>query len=111
MEKKNTEQILELSKLKQYISEWFLDIHSTIELGKYDSFDRIYKIYDSTSSNLVYLHTFKVSEMLDESAKVSTSGIIDEELRGLVEQCIMLDKQLEENKKNFPRLDPVQKSN
>lgn len=111
MEKRFTEQTLELSKLKTYIGEWFLDISSSIEPGKYDSYERIYKIYDTSSSELVYTHTFGGAEMVDESAMVSTSGIINEELRGLVEQCITLDKQLEESKKQFPRLDAVQKTN
>ena len=98
-----------MSKLKEYISEWFLDVSSTIELGKYDSFERIYNLYDVSSSELIFKQTLKVSDIDVEKSLASTSGIINDELRGLVEQCIALDKQMEELNGNNSKTESQQK--
>lgn len=91
---------MSLGEMKNYISEWFLGINTKIVAGAYDTFDRKYVITEEGSGNVIFEHTFKVQDFVTDDAMVSTSGILDDELRGLIAQCHRLDKQLAELDKN-----------
>lgn len=100
MEKTNNSAVnMTLGEMKNYLSEWFLGTNFKIVAGAYDTFDRKVVISEEGSGDLIFEHTFTVKDFVTDDAIVSTSSIINEELRGLVEQCYRLDKQLEECKK------------
>ncbi len=88
-----------LGEMKGYISEWFLGTYSKIVAGAYDTFDRKVVILEEGSDNVIFEHNFTVKDFVTDDAIVSTSSILNEELRGLVAQCYRLDKQLEESKR------------
>ena len=91
------EQKIELQKMKEYLSEWFAgDLISKTSLGRYDSYERIYQIFEEgNEKDIIFEHVFGVSQLESPNAIVSTAGIKDEQLRGVVEQSIMLDAQIE----------------
>lgn len=97
---KNKEEVIALGKMKDYLSEWFAGpLKSKTVLGKYDSYERIYQLFEEGSEeSIVFEHVFKADQLESEDALVSTAGIKEEELRGLIEQCIGLDRQIEEYK-------------
>ena len=94
------EQKLTLGEMKNYLSEWFAhELVSKTIAGKYDSFERIYQLFEEGSNKVIFEHVFGISQFDTLDAIVSTAGIKDEELRGVVEQCIGLDRQMEQYKK------------
>ena len=95
------EQKLKLSEMKNYLSEWFAgDLVSKTVMGKYDTYERIYQLYEEGREHeIVFEHIFGVNQLESPDAIVSTKGIKNEELRGVVEQCIMLDAQIEAYRK------------
>lgn len=95
MEKLTKEQKIKLIEMKQYLGEWFFfGTTSKIVPGKYDSGERTYQILDATSDEVIFEHLLGIDVIDDENALVSTNGIKNEELRGLIEQSIELDKQI-----------------
>ncbi len=100
MENKKTEQKIKLADLKCYLSEWFfMGVTSKVKPVNYDSYNRLYQILDTYSDELLFEHLFGVDTIDMENAEVSTAGIKNQELRGLVEQSIALDNQIEFYKK------------
>ena len=94
------EQKLTIAGLKNYLNEWFLGTMSLAMLidGNSDSFH--YIIIETTNNEVIYQTTYKQNEYKgDDQTICSTAGIVDDELRGLVEQCIALDKQMAEHNK------------
>ena len=90
---------MSLGEMKNYIAEWFLGTNSKIVAGAYDTFERKVVITEEGSEKVIFEHNFTVRDFVTDDAIVSTSGILDDELRGLVAQCYRLDKQLEETQK------------
>ncbi|MBP3582291.1 MAG: hypothetical protein J6J33_06030 [Clostridia bacterium] len=88
-----------LGEMKSYIAEWFLGTNSKIVAGAYDTFDRKVVITEEGSEKVIFEHTFTVKDFVTDDAIVSTSSILNDELRGLIAQCYRLDKQLEESAK------------
>ena len=96
MNKAKEPRKLKLKEMENYIFEWFYRCKSEV-CGLTDSSDElIYRITDLSSNKVVYSRQLKHGEY-SEDAVVSTEGIIDEEFRGLIEQCIDLDRQLEQS--------------
>lgn len=90
-----------LSEMKRYIGEWiFGDLQSSIEVGGYDSFEKIFKLRSEHDGELCFSQKFGFNEVVDDSTLVSTNGVVDEELRGLIVQCFSLDEQLNALNKN-----------
>lgn len=92
------EQKLTITGLRNYLDEWFLGTMSLGMLvdGSNDSFH--FLIIETTNNDVIFETIYKKDEYKGEDETIcSTSGIVDEELRGLVEQCIALDKQLAES--------------
>ena len=103
MEKTNISEVnMTLGEMKNYLSEWFLNISSKVELGSYDTFERRVVITEPESGEILFTRSFGVDELVTNDVLVSTSGIVNDELRGLIEQCHRLDKQIEQttNDKN-----------
>ena len=96
MEKVKEPRKLPIKEMEKYVSEWFNRCKSDASALIDTPDEVIYRITDLSSNKVVYFHQFKAGEYSDD-AVISTDGIINEELRGLVEQCIDLDRQLEES--------------
>ena len=60
---------------------------------------RSYSILETDTKEVVFEHKFVGNNDDVSDLIVSTAGIKNEELRGLVEQCWRLDQQIEECKK------------
>ena len=93
------EQKLTISELRKYIDEWFSGTISLVILknSSYDSFDFIIK--ETTNGNVIFSSKYKYNDYYGEDKTMcSTAEIINAERRGLIEQCIELDKQLAKNK-------------
>lgn len=86
---------MSLSELKKYLSEWIAgDLQSSVEAGKYDSFEKIYKLKSECDGEVLFSQKFGCNEVIDENTAVSTNGIVDDELRGLIVQCRCLDNRI-----------------
>lgn len=97
---KNREQKLTISALRNYLDEWF---NGTMSLAmSVDGRDDIFNflIVNSFNGEVIFSTIYDNHEYSNEDEAIcSTSGIVNEELRGIIEKCIMLDKQVESLKK------------
>lgn len=94
---------LTLSKLRDYIDEWVMSTMSLKMLidGNPDAFH--YMIVYEPSKEVVFSQDYKNSEFTDEeNTMCSTTGIVNEDLRGLVEQAIDIDRELEAKRFSNP---------
>ena len=99
MENTNNAINMTLGEMKRYLSEWFLGTNFKIVAGEYDTFNRQVVITEENSDLVLFARDFDVKELITDESIVSTDCIKNDELRGLVEQCYRLDKQLEEIEK------------
>ena len=99
---KTTEQQIPLIKMHQYLSEWTTNgkpVTHSLTFDEKDSKKRIYRIYISKiTDEPVFEQEMDMITPISFSTIVSTASIKDEEFRGVIEKCIMLDKQIEEIK-------------
>lgn len=94
----NTKQPRELTleDMEKYVCEWLAD--PKIEIAKVVGHDTEEAYTISQGETVEYLTIFKKGECKRDSI-VTTAGVINDELRGCIEQCIDLDRQLEELRK------------
>ena len=92
-----TEAIMPYGKIKEYLSEWYYEPQFSVSVqpGEYDSGKIFHVVKENYSGDIVFVWQTGMAERFDENTMVSTSGIVGDELRGLIEQCYDLDKQLE----------------
>ena len=93
------EQKLTITGLRGYLNEWFNGTMSMglLNDGNNETFNFV--IVETTNQSVIYSCCFKNNEYKGEDETIcSTAGIVNEELKGLVEQCIALDKQMAEYK-------------
>jgi len=84
----------------QRLSEWFFQLMSVVVLLEDEEENkRSYSILETDTKEVVFEHKFVGNNDDVGDLIVSTAGIKNEELRGLVEQCWRLDQQIEEYKK------------
>ena len=92
------EQKLTMAELEKYISEWIsgiMPVKSAEQNGEVIE----YLIIEPTGCSIVYSCRFNSEEYKGEENTIcSTAGITNDELRGLIEKCISLDKQMLESK-------------
>ena len=92
------EQKLTIAELEKYLGEW---INGIMPVKSQENGGRLveYVVIEPTGCSLVYSCVFNANEYKGEEKTIcSTAGIANEELRGLIEQCIALDRQLNESK-------------
>lgn len=92
------EQKLTISGIRKYLDEWFAGTMSMGLLidGRDDAFR--YVIVETTKGDVVFETIFNKFDYKGEDETIcSTAGIVNEELRGMVEKCILLDKQMAES--------------
>lgn len=97
MEDFKTPVELKLEQMEKYVREWLVNPTVAVMpvIGHND--EEAYSI--SQGEDVIYLAIFKKGECKRDSI-VTTSGIIDDELRGCVEKCIYLDIKLAEKRAN-----------
>ncbi len=89
------EQKLTIATLRNYLDEWLFSTMSLKLLidGRDDAFNFV--IVNSSNGEVVYRTTYAKGEFVSEEETIcSTSGIVNEEFRGVIEHSIMLDKQI-----------------
>lgn len=89
--------VLTQSEMKKYVQEWIPNLSTMIYVSNIKTDEADLKMIDVSNGELIFSQHLKQSKISEKDKVVSTSGIIDEELRGLIEQCISLDRQLEES--------------
>lgn len=99
MNNKQTTESLPLKDMEKYILEWLVEPKVEIAEVVGHGDEEAYTIYQREEP--IYLHIFKKGEY-SEDAIVTTAGIYNDELRGMVEQCIRLDRQIESSKTQTP---------
>lgn len=111
------EQKLQYNDMLKYIGEWYNICLPHFEFGDNGSDTVIFAVSDFNSGEVIFEQTLNLSEYsskksdeidfqadkeeieknIKDNAIFSTKGILNEELRGLIEQCVALDKQLAES--------------
>ena len=84
-----------LGEMKNYISEWFSFPGVKMIADGNDASNRKVVIIEEKSGKVVFEYAFTDNEPVTDETLVSTSGILNEELRGLIAQGYMLDKMIE----------------
>ena len=96
----NDEQkIMPLRKLEKYIIEWIYGARISYLPTDDKSGNLIYQISD-INGDIIYRGLISHNDTKNkERAPLSTDGILNDELKGCVEQCVALDIQIEEYRK------------
>lgn len=92
------EQKLTIKKLRDYFDEW---LGETMSMGlSSDEKDKFnFVIVETSNQNVIYSCSFNNNEYFGENDTIcSTSGIVNQEFRGVIEKCIVLDNQIDEKK-------------
>lgn len=90
---------MSFSQIKDYLGEWYYDAHfSTIEKpAGYDTAKKFCILREERTGEEVFVWMTDIGTPITEDTMVSTAGIVGDELRGLIEQCYHLDKQIKAN--------------
>ena len=100
----NSTQAIEMpySKMKEYLSEWYYEAEfSTVERpAAYDSMKVFHILKENNTGEEVFVWMSDLGEPFVEDTVVSTMGIVGDELRGLIEQCYVLDMQMKADAQN-----------
>lgn len=100
------EQKLTMAELEKYISEWIsgiMPVKSSEQNGEVIE----YLIIEPTGCSVVYSCLFNKEDYKgDDKTICSTACITNEELRGLIEKTIELDKQLNASKAKVENAEP-----
>lgn len=96
-EKITTEAVMPYKKMKEYLSEWYYEPQFSVSVkpAEYDSSKIFHVVTENYSGEVVFVWQTEMAEMFNDETMVSSTGIVGDELRGLIEQCFDLDKQLE----------------
>lgn len=89
-------------KLKEYLSEWYYEPEFSITETPCREGDNCFvchSLKENKTGEVVFVWSQDLAVRFDEKTMVSTSGVVGEELRGLIAQCYYLDRQLEESLK------------
>ena len=100
----NEEQkFMPLRKLEKYIIEWIYGARISYLPTDDKSGNLIYQISD-INGDIIYRGLISQNDSSNkERAILSTDGILNDELKGCVEQCVALDIQIEEYRKASER--------
>lgn len=94
-----------LAEMRQYLLEWYKDgiaehiYRMPQEEVYFEDYDKMMTIKDVSTNEDIFYAVFHHYDKADDSSKVYLSGVVNEELRGIIGKIIDLDKQLEESKK------------
>ena len=88
---------LTLGEMRRYLNEWFASrLTEEVISVNYQDYTKALVMKDDKNNNIFYA-PFSSFEKINDNTKVSLSGIVNQELKGLVGKCIDLDKQLSAN--------------
>ena len=95
---KNAE--MSFGKMKEYLTEWYYEPEFSVVQTPCREGDNVFvchSLKENKTGEVVFVWSQEMGIAFDEKTMVSTSGVVGEELRGLIAQCYYLDKQLEES--------------
>ena len=91
-----TDRKIELGKLRKYLQEWYYEpLAEIITDIDFEDYDRLLTIMDPSSGDEVFRHLFEYCMSINDDSMVSLFGIVNEELRGIINKEIQLDEQVE----------------
>ena len=112
-QKQNNEsqdEMISLGEMRKHLKEWSVDgLREEVSDIDFEDYDKAISIYDKVTGEHMFYGIFEYGIPISDDAKVYMIGIRNEELRGLIKQCIELDKQIESYKDQNQAKVPTQK--
>ncbi len=86
-------------QLKKYLGEWYdsSKFGTQIKVGEYESGKVYHFLVDTSTGERIFYEFLELGADLNDNTVVSTTNILNDELRGIIEQSYSLDKQLAES--------------
>lgn len=85
--------ILSLGQMKSYLSEWFDSLTEEIVKVDCQDYNKALIIKDDKNKSVFYA-PLADDESVNDKSQVFLSGIVNDELRGIINKCIELDAQI-----------------